>query len=295
MTRRLFVTDLDGTLLRNDKRIGKEDLDALEMLGHIGVFRAVATGRSIYSFQKLMEGLASDSTDPLPELPIDCVIFSTGAGIMTWPEGKIIRQTCLEPPDVIAIADYFETRKLDYMIHKPIPDTREFVYRRHGNPNPDFDSRIGMYREFCSPITQNTVKVFGKATEVLSIIPREVFAGVEDDARDVLSRFNVIRATSPLDGESVWLEVFPRSVSKSQAAAWLSDLLGVESDDVVAVGNDYNDKDLLAWAGRGIVVENAPETLKSAFERVPSNEAGGVARAAQLVVNFYKESANGFK
>lgn len=72
--RGLFIMDFDGTLLRSDRTVAAEGLVALRQLGELGIIRAIATGRSLFSF----------NTVPLSDLPLDFVIFSTGAGILQY-------------------------------------------------------------------------------------------------------------------------------------------------------------------------------------------------------------------
>ncbi len=273
----LFITDFDRTLLRNDKTIGKKDLQAMEELGRKGVLRAIATGRSLYSFERAIDELGFSKQNPV--FPVDYVIFSTGAGIMDYKTKIIIKNESLKPWETAHIADYFENQQLDYMIHRPIPHTRNFVFKSHGATNPDFSARIQLYNAFCSPLNGNDVYNFGRATEVLSIIPRAKARNIDRKIKKALSSFSVIKATSPLDHESVWIEVFPRSVSKSRAGSWLAEKLKINRKNIVSIGNDYNDADLLAWSGKGFVVENAPKDLKLKFETVASNNKNGVAQA----------------
>ncbi|MCP4117347.1 MAG: HAD-IIB family hydrolase [Desulfobacteraceae bacterium] len=273
----MFITDLDGTLLRDDKRLADSDISALEALGARGITRVVATGRSWDSFREIMEKLGF--MGPGRVLPVDYVIFSTGAGIMAFPQADLIQQYALDPSEVDRITTYFEGQGLDYMVHKPIPRTREFVFRSHGRSNPDFWSRIELYRHCASVMEPGKINGFGRATQVLAIVPKNEAPGVVSRARQALTGLSVIKATSPLDNRSVWIEVFPRSVSKSQAASWLGKRLGADPANVVALGNDYNDLDLLDWAGYGFVVDNAPADLKSRFRTVCSNNRCGVARA----------------
>ena len=100
-----------------------------------------------------------------------------------------------------------------------------------------------------------------------------------------LSEFSVVRATSPLNEQFLWIEIFNRKVSKSQAISWLAKELDVKRQEVVAVGNDYNDLDMLKWAGHSFVVRNAPQTLKDKFTsrdklmEVASNNDCGVSEA----------------
>ncbi|MBI9091576.1 MAG: HAD-IIB family hydrolase [Desulfobacterium sp.] len=277
----MFITDLDGTLLRDDKQLADADISALGALGKRGITRVVATGRSWDSFKEIMEELGF--MGPGRVLPVDYVIFSTGAGIMAFPQANLIRQYSLGQGDVDRITTYFEGQGLDYMVHKAIPRTREFVFRSHGRSNPDFWSRIELYRQCASAMGSGKINGFGRATQVLAIVPKNEALGVVTKARRLLPGFSVIKATSPLDHRSVWIEVFPRFVSKSQAASWLGTRLGVDPANVVALGNDYNDQDLLDWAGHGFVVDNAPTDLKSRFRTVCSNNRCGVARAIEAV------------
>jgi len=96
-----------------------------------------------------------------------------------------------------------------------------------------------------------------------------------------LSELTVVRTTSPLDHGSVWIEVFPATVSKSQACAWLAERHGMGPADVTAVGNDTNDLDMLHWAGRGYAVANAHPSLLTVFEPVADYAADGFADAVR--------------
>ncbi|MCP4045415.1 MAG: HAD hydrolase family protein, partial [Gammaproteobacteria bacterium] len=64
-------------------------------------------------------------------------------------------------------------------------------------------------------------------------------------------------------------------------ASWLASRLDTDPADIMAIGNDYNDLDLLEWAQQSFVVENAPIELKSRFQQVASNDNGGVAEAVE--------------
>ena len=90
---------------------------------------------------------------------------------------------------------------------------------------------------------------------------------------------SIIQSTSPLDLTSTWFEVLPAEASKGQAAAWLANKLGIAPDKALAVGNDYNDLDLLEWSGQAFVVANGPTDLTARFPVVASNDRFGVAEA----------------
>ncbi len=277
MTKGLFVVDFDGTFLRDDKTLAAVDRDALAGLQQMGFITAIATGRSLYSFQKIMSELKFDGSKKI--LPIDYVIFSTGASIMNFPACTILKKSSLAAEDVISISAVLDECRLDYMIHRSVPHTKHFIYRYSSGSNSDFQTRLDIYSEFGSVLTSERLADFGKATQLLCIVDRERGEEVTEHLSTLFSKYSVIKATSPLDRRSVWVEIFAKEVSKSKAAGWLSERVGVPQSRTGAVGNDYNDEDLLDWAGRGYLVANGPVSLQSRHSVVASNNDGGVAEA----------------
>ena len=263
----LFITDLDGTLFRSDRRAADTDLETLRALGKKGIIRAIATGRSLYSFKKAV----GDT------LPVDYVIFSTGAGILQYPQGPLLRKTNLEPDTVKCTMQILLDTDLDLMVHRPVPDNHKFAFWGDKDGNPDFAKRIELYKEFCQPLDPHDG--FNEAAQFLAIVTEPDVQQTIDQLRTRLPELNIVRTTSPLDGKSTWIEFFHKNVSKSQAAAWLANRLKIPVDLTLSVGNDYNDTDLLEWAGNCYVVENAPEDLKKKFPAVASNNECGVTEA----------------
>jgi len=266
----LFVCDFDGTLLRSDRSFSDADLDVLKRLGGLGIIRAIATGRSIYSI----------NTVDISTLPVDFIIFSSGAGIMQHPGGRIIRKVSLEAHEVNRAIKILRANHLDFMVHHPIPDNHVFSYFESTRDNADFKRRIALYSQFAKPLDESA-DGFGPATQLLAIVPPAENLAALQIIRENLTDFNVIQTTSPLDAQSTWIEIFPANVSKSLAAAWLNAELGLNSARTLSVGNDYNDLDLLEWAGTCFVVENAPPDLKARFPVVASHNASGVSEAVE--------------
>jgi Cof subfamily protein (haloacid dehalogenase superfamily) len=266
----LFVCDFDGTLLRSDRSFSAADLDILKRLGAMGIIRAIATGRSIYSL----------NTVDISLLPVDFIIFSSGAGIIRHPGDRIIRKVSLESHEVNRAIKILRANRLDFMVHHPIPDNHAFRYHESTPDNADFKRRIALYRQFAEPLDETT-DGFGPATQLIAIVPPAENLPLLEVIRAKLPDFNVIHTTSPLDAQSTWIEIFPANVSKSLAGAWLNDAFGLNSDQTLSVGNDYNDLDLLEWAGTSFVVENAPQKLKERFPVVASHNASGVSEAVE--------------
>ena len=266
----LFVCDFDGTLLRSDRTFSEDDLAALNRIGEMGIIRAIATGRSFYSI----------NTISISSLPVDFLIFSSGAGINLHPGGQLMRNTGLEAQQVNRAIQILKTNGLDFMVHRPIPDNHAFSYFESTNGNADFKRRIDIYHQFAKPLDMNS-DGFEMATQLLAVVPPGDKRPLIQTLRKALPDFNIIQTTSPLDGQSTWIEIFPETVSKSLAAEWLAESFGLDGNRALSVGNDYNDLDLLEWAGSSFVVRNAPQDLIERFPTVASNDDGGVAEAIE--------------
>jgi hypothetical protein len=199
---------------------------------------------------------------------------------LTEPGGEIVREISLDPAATSRAAGTLLDANLDFMIHMPIPDSHRFGYHAAGGDNPDFAKRIELYHNFCWPIHDHPDTI-GPATQLLAICPPPGDERLISGLRKELIDLTVIRTTSPLDGRSTWIEIFPGNVSKGQTASWLAGELGIGVERVLAVGNDFNDLDLLDWAGSAFVVENAPGALHDRYPVVASNDDCGLAEAVE--------------
>ncbi len=266
----MVITDLDGTLLSSDRTISPRNLETLNALGRQAVLRVIATGRSLYSAQKVLS----------QDLQIDYLIFSSGAGVVDWPSQQLLFSHHLSREEIDRTSQLLLRHKIDFMIHQAVPDNHYFWFHATGKENPDFIRRCQIYREFASPF-HASIFPLEKACQFLAIEPERNARSHHQLLKDRLSTLHVIRTTSPLDGTSSWFEIFPQSVSKALASEWLAHRHHIDPADTLGLGNDYNDLDLLQWAGHSFVVANAPHDLKESYASVASNNEDGFSDAVK--------------
>lgn len=267
----MLVSDLDGTLIHGNRSFSPADLRALEELKSGNILRVIATGRSLFSARQVLDGAAPDL--------VDYLIFSSGAGVLNLRSARLLRSEVMSPGEVKQVLLHLIDERDDFMVHRPIPRNHHFVYYRNRGDNPDFLRRLDIYREFAVPHTAGSGEHFSDgACQVLVVIPPgdDAVSRVER-LRTMFPGLSVLRATSPIDGRSTWLELFPKTVSKAQAAEHLRDLHGVPPERTAALGNDYNDEDLLDWAHRAYLVESGPCRLARRYTTV----AGGLSEAVR--------------
>jgi hydroxymethylpyrimidine pyrophosphatase-like HAD family hydrolase len=182
----------------------------------------------------------------------------------------------LEAREVSRAIAILRADDLDFMVHRPIPDNHVFGYFESTPANADFRRRIDLYSQFAFPLDEVS-DGFGAATQLLAILPPAGRPQIIETIRKKLPGFNIIQTTSPLDGQSTWIEIFPATVSKGLTVAWLTAEFDIDPGQTLSIGNDYNDLDLLEWTASSFVVENAPDDLKERFPVVASNNESGVA------------------
>lgn len=79
-----------------------------------------------------------------------------------------------------------------------------------------------------------------------------------------------------------YLEIMHRDANKAQALKLVAEHFGISQSEVLAIGDSYNDLAMLAWAGIGVAVGNAPQLVKDAADYVTSsNDEDGVAEALE--------------
>ncbi|MDX9801881.1 MAG: HAD family hydrolase [Spirochaetia bacterium] len=273
----MIVTDFDGTLFTDSHTFHKEDIDTLIRLGETGILRVIATGRSLFSANKVIP----------PDFPIDYLVFSSGAGIMEWKRKEIIKAYSLDRYQIKKTSEILINGSFNFMLHKKIPDNHYFYYIRHTGEDDDFDKRCKIYTEYSIEWDENEVNEMEEACQFVVMISQMDNAAHLSRFTELksilgaLGNLHVIRATSPLDKKTLWIEIFPAGVSKAHAIKTIADLKGIDYKYIAAVGNDFNDLDMLRWAKTSFIVGNAPLELKNEFVNVKTNNDCGFSDAVK--------------
>ena len=102
--------------------------------------------------------------------------------------------------------------------------------------------------------------------------------GMPDGVDAILSKF------------SAWLDIVPWGVSKAATVIELTRKLGFDQSEVLAIGDDYNDIDLLAWAGRGVAMGRSPEPVLAVADDVTEDvEHDGAALVLEALAAASKQ------
>lgn len=272
---KLFITDLDGTLLKSNSEISEKNLDSLKRLKGNSFINVISTGRSLHSFFKLVQF----------DIPVDYLVFSSGSGIYDFNSKQIIFKKSLEEKTVLSVCKELIKLSFDFFLHQEIPKNHCFsYYYKNKVDNPDFIRRLQIYRRFSHYLDPDRLPV-ERANQFLVVLQDESRLDyLNEQLNGHNEEINIIRATSPLDHRSIWIEIFQKEVSKSKSARFLQEKLQISHCDTYAIGNDYNDVDLLLWANSSFVVDNAPVDIKRVFYNTKSNNEDGVSEIVKMII-----------
>jgi len=109
---------------------------------------------------------------------------------------------------------------------------------------------------------------------------------VMGDAADILALENRLKPAYPQleihRSKNEYLEIVNRAATKAQAIQFMENRLGVSADEVIAFGDNYNDLDMLRYAGYSVAMGNAPDDIKAQVRHVTaSNAEDGLAQALE--------------
>jgi len=267
---KLVATDLDGTFLKNDKSISKENLDALLSLGEKGILRVVATGRNL---QKTQEVIAN-------HVPFDYIVFSSGAGVYDWKNEKLLFYQNLNKLVVQQLSDYLVARDLNFHLFKPVPENFKCWYFRGNIHCSEFERYFDYHQSYSEELLVNQ-NLDSEACQFLVVFPNDPdrFHKIKDDIQKHFPDVKVVRTSSPLETDYIWMEIFHHSVSKGNGVRFLCDWLNIGHEYTLGIGNDFNDMDLLEFTNFSYIVENGPDELKELYLPARSNEDSAFASA----------------
>ena len=274
MTRdiQLVAIDLDGTLLRDDKSLSQENVDAIKEAIEQGVQVVICTGRTLPSIQYLSKQLPQGHGD-------EYLILQNGAVIHQLPDLNIVHETVLTEGDRQAIYDVFkEYRSEEVQMVAFDPDKLYLVDDETANPTVVQDAE--------TLSTDITLAKFEEVLNLETLYKIVVFGGVEfiDDylekiPNDLYEQVHIVRSLP------VAIEFIPKLANKANGLNALIQQLDIKAENIMTIGDELNDYEMVKMAGLGVAMENGhPEVKRVADELTLTNNENGVAHAIRKFV-----------
>ena len=254
----LICTDLDGTLLKNDKTVSEKNLEAIRYFMSEGGKFTFITGRMHYFMGKIRDTVPTNA-------PIGC---ANGGAVYDCASETYLRLRTL-PQDVYEVVEYITEQVQGIGVIVNTADKLYFPYDNSATERHRF--LTGM------PYATADLKTFDKP------IAKIVFA---DEREAALLRAAELLNTHPradefnfIRSEKSLYEINTKGNTKGSVMLEICDICGIDRRRSVALGDYDNDVSMLRAAGVGVAVGNASANAKAAADRVTvTNEEDAIAR-----------------
>lgn len=261
---KIIFSDIDGTFLRSDHGVSDAVKDAARKVIAKGVPVILVSGRMPSAIRLIQK-----------EADITAPFISYSGALVSDADGKTLGSFGLNRETAIKVKRYAE---------RFYPDIECSTYSEdRWITDDDTTPLINSEREI---IKRSPEK--GKLSELIApddTVHKLLCIGDPErlDALklDLIPQFPECRIYK---SQPRYLEVMSKDACKSAAADLLCKRFGIRAEDVLAFGDNYNDTDLLEYAGTGIAMGNAPDDVKAqANEIADTNDNDGLAKALKRI------------
>lgn len=269
--RTLYVSDLDGTLLRNNEMTSQYTNQVINQLTDQGMIFSYATARSLITAKKATKGIHA-------KIPL---IVYNGVFVIDNVTEQILISNYFDNSVFDVLKDLFH-HQIYPIVYAYIDGVEKFSYIPNlctDGMNTFLESRKGDIR--MRKVQSLDDLILGDIFYITCIDEPETLEPLYNKYKN---QYHCIYQTDIYTHDQ-WLEIMPLTASKSNAIKQLKSLL--KCDHLVVFGDGKNDIDMFDLANESYAVENAHEDLKKrATDIILSNEADGVAK--WLEENFIK-------
>lgn len=266
---KLIATDCDETLLSTDKTIHPRNLEAIKKAQEMGIIIAIATGRGPYQLFDILEQI-----DNLKENRFS--ILCNGGIIIDNLTKKVVEASPIDYRKAVEISDYCNEKKVHFEIYT---DKHCYVFANGNEVNGSLDKNIYKFVKKAKDIKnldkEIIIKVIIKNSDLNYLMSLE-----EDVAR--ICNWDVSISYS----SDTFMEINRKNVNKAKALEKLCKHYGFGMENVLTIGDNYNDKEMLEEAGFSAAVQNAHLLLKDVakYTTKTTNDQGAVGEAIEKFV-----------
>lgn len=256
---KLVAIDLDDTLLRDDLSISGYTRDVIKKVKELGVAVTLATGRMFRSARPFAQQLGFD-------VPL---ITYQGALIKNAFSEDIIYCCPLPAETALQVIEF--GRKKQIQVNFYLDDN---LYVERITAKGEHYAALAKV-PFCRVDDLSALLQRGNPFKCLMIESEDVLDRYAEELREIIGDKAHITKSKPN-----YLEVIHPKATKEKALRELACWLNIEREQVMAIGDSYNDLEMLEFAGLSVAVANAcPDVLRCASYVTASNNEDGVARA----------------
>ena len=278
MSRKLIVSDIDGTLLRSDKTISEPTKTYILKLIAEGNPFAIATGRMHAAGKIVTQQLDYDGF----------LISCNGAVVKHLKTDELIQAIELKPElasQVAAICEKYDAYYHFYGIQDIYASKKAHLAQKYFDGMPNLPEAFQFNIEFIEDMPSTIGKVPIYKIGLYHEVP-ELFS-------KIMAEINEVEGLETCKSLETSFDVMAKGVTKATGIEAIRRYYEIDIKDVMAFGDNENDSDMITYAGIGVAMGNATPELKAIADYVTSsNDENGMVYAFEQLLE--QEMVNKF-
>lgn len=261
MKYKMICIDLDGTLLGKKKAIGEKTKEAIKLANDKGIMVVITTGR-----------LYNNALQILSQLNIETPVIAENGAIIKdeATNNEIYRKgistyTCKQ---LLNLMNRYKITAHFYTDKKVIANNILGLILAHiyAFRNQHYKYKIDVDSSFNKYMAEKKI-----AENEGNILKCVAYSTSEQNLIRFKNEVSKIEALNIFDSGDKSFEINAQGVSKGQAVKILSECVGIDREDIICIGDSYNDISMIEYAGLGVAMGNAIDILKKQADYVTDN------------------------
>lgn len=272
MKYKMVVLDIDGTILNDEKQISEYTLKVLKNIHNKGVEIVIATGRNYYEAKKLTDKIIKN---------INLVIMANnGCIVRNSLSNKIINEKYLEYDIFKSIYDEGTKTNLYPIIHVNEESNEYEIVIEHNKENE-------IYHGYMKSTTRRYKKVnlqTEKVSNILSVCYVGDYEVLKEFQQNILNnhRGNFSTTCSRNLRVRALLEFMNVNGGKWNSILQYAQNIKILPNEIITIGDDNNDIEMIRNAGLGIAMKNGTEEIKNIADFVSKNDCNNSGAAYEI-------------
>lgn len=267
--KKIIFLDLDGTLTNDEKKITKKTKEALIKIQEQGHIVALASGRPTPGMVPVAEELELEKYGGY-------IMSFNGGKIINWKTKETVFENVMDRKHIPALVKYARQNNLGLITYD---DKHALVATR-------MDKYIALEALFINKIPAYMMDV----VRYVDYNPNKCLFTADPE----ISEYHERRIAEKFGDElaiyrssDFFIEVMPKGIDKAASIKVLIEKLGIPRENTIACGDGYNDISMIEYAGVGVAMENAVDTVKEVADFITgSNNEDGIAKVIEQYILF---------
>ena len=287
---KLVAIDLDGTLLNSYGQISEKNKETLKKAQEKGIEVVLSSGRSSNSVKNFANDIGDNKY----------IICGNGSLIYDLQKESIIYDKFIDKRKALQIIKICEDNSIYYNIYtesmviaKTLDNNVLFYHQENANKPDSKKTKINLVDNIYEYVenlqNENILKftISDKSSIIFNSIIKKLRVIKNIDVLDVahMTRKIIKSGTEEIPLEYYYTEITSEKVDKWNAIVWLANELNIKQEEIIAIGDNVNDKLMIENAGLGVAMGNsAPYIKEIANKVVANNNEDGVAEAINFAI-----------